>query len=200
MGAQGSPGDVHEGQRRIELEAGDCARPRAGSELGPEGIAGHDHAGSGKAPGPVRKRDRDAAREPGADPVREPRHGGLLVQDDRHAQQRSAEHHWERDEAAGAEDDAGPKGSQHAQGAQRARRNVHDEVSHILPRPVAPELSGGDRDVRNAAPGHVLGFDPGVRADPRARSRTLTQEGRHRETWARVAPRATPRDDDVYWA
>jgi len=44
LGAERSPGDVHEGQRRIELEAGDRARARAGAELGAKRVAGHGDA------------------------------------------------------------------------------------------------------------------------------------------------------------
>ena len=178
MSALGSPGDVHEGDRGVQLETGDGARPRARAKLGPEGIARHDHSGCGKTARPVGERDRDSARETGPDPVREPGHRRLLVEDDRQSQERRGEHHGKRDKAARAEYDAGPEGSQDAEHAQRAHRDVHEEVRHVLPRPVAPELAGGDGDVRDSAPGHLLGLDAGPRADPGARPRALTQEGR----------------------
>ena len=167
---EGAAGDVHERDGRIELEAARWRSTASPPKLGPQRIARHDHAGRpGSLPVLVGKGDRDAPREPGADPVREPGHRRLLVQDDRHARDRGREHHRQRDEAAGAEDDLG-------RSARRARTAPSMPIgtftarsADVLPRPVAPELSGGDRDVGDAGRGNALGFDTGARADPRAR-------------------------------
>src|SRR5204862_7187483 len=101
----------HEGQSRIELEAGARARARAVAEDGAKRMAGYGDGRRGKAVGAAGNGDRNAAGEAGSDPVREDRNGRLLVQDDGQAQERGTEHDGQRDEAAGTEDDAGVQGA-----------------------------------------------------------------------------------------
>src|SRR5438093_260112 len=85
-------------------------------------------------------------------------------------------------------------------GVQDSHRGVDEQVGHVLPRPGAPELAGGNRDVGDSTLRDALGLDAGPRADPDTGVRPLAQEGRDRETRARVTARAPTRDDNVWWS
>src|SRR2546425_9087748 len=91
MGPLGATRHVDERQHRVQAEAADRVVGRAAAQLGPEGVACHDDLAGGKVAAAVGERDGDATREAGADPVRQPRRRGLLVDDDRETQ-RSEEH------------------------------------------------------------------------------------------------------------
>ena len=55
------------------------------------------------------------------------------MEHDRHAQGRRRDHHRQRDEAAGAEDDLGTERAQGARGADETHGHVHGEVADVLP-------------------------------------------------------------------
>src|SRR5438093_1593601 len=82
-------------------------------------------------------------------------------------------------------------------GARDARGDAHGEVDDVLPRPVAAELAGRDREVGDGALGRAPGLDARPRADPGARDRALAQDGGDGEAGARVAAGPTPGDHDL---
>ena len=197
MGSLGATRHVDERQHRVQAEAADRVVGRAAAQLGPEGVACHDDLAGGKVVAAVGERDGDATREAGADPVRQPRRRGLLVDDDRETQGRGRQDNRERDEAARGEHDARPEPSEEPPGARDAGGNADGEVDDVLPCPVAAELSGRDREVGDVALGRAPGLDAGPRADPGAPDRALAQEGGDGEAGARVATGPAPRDDDL---
>ena len=147
------------------------------------------------------KAERHALGEPGDDPVGEPQHGGLLVDDHGDPEGASGERGRQRHEAAGGEEQRGPEPAQHLPRARDARGNAHAEVREVLPVPVAAELAGGDGVKRPSRLGNPLRLDPRAAADPvHVGFAALAERRRDGEAGARVSAGAASRDDDSHQA
>src|SRR5439155_9656270 len=99
------------------------------------------------------------------------------------------------DESTRAEHDARPESSEEAPRDEDPGRDVEREVRHVLPRPVATQLAGRDRVIRDRLRGRPARFDAITTADPCARDVALSQDGGDGEAWTRVAAGAAARHD-----
>ena len=122
MGAERAARDVREREGGIEAEARERAVPPARVELGADGVAGdHDlplrEGGSRRGEG-----HRDLVREPADQPVREPGHDDLLVDEERPASRGGRHRGGDRDEPAGRDDHVGTEPPEERERAAEARR------------------------------------------------------------------------------
>ena len=195
--AQRAARDVDERQRGIQAEARHRVGACAGAQLGPQRVAGHDHA---RRPGSDARSPRTSPRcaAPGGRRAGWPGPGTAVCSCTTIGTRAAAapSHDRQRDEAAGGEHDARTEPAQQRMRAQHAGRHVDGEIGDVAPRPVAAQLAGGDRVVGDACSAARRASTPSRLPIHAWRTPALAQESGDGEAGARVAAGAAARDHD----